>query len=200
MSVEDPASPAGAAEIGALTSIVRALQPLTPETRQRVVESALVLLGSKGGTTRIAEGAAPSEPSKPLTRVTDIRGLKEEKRPASANEMAALVAYYLAEVAAGTERKPGIEISDIEKYFKQAGFRLPRTLKMTLVNAKNAGYFDAVGEGRYKLNPVGYNLVAHSLPRTGSVGRVAGSRGKARPQASSRRPGRKTARRAKGRT
>jgi hypothetical protein len=112
--------------------------------------------------------------------------------------MAALVAYYLAEVATGTDRKPAIEISDIEKYFKQAGFRLPRTLKMTLVNAKNAGYFDGVGEGKYKLNPVGYNLVAHSLPRTGSVERVAGSH-KPRPQASSRRRRQHSARPARGR-
>src|SRR5262245_13234992 len=66
---------------------------------------------------------------------TDIRRLKEQKNPGSANEMAALVAYYLAEVVPGTERKPAIEITDIEKYFKQANYKLPSKLKMTLVNA-----------------------------------------------------------------
>ena len=36
---------------------------------------------------------------------------------------------------------------------------------MTLPNAKSAGYFDAVGNGEYKLNAVGHNLVVHSMPR-----------------------------------
>jgi hypothetical protein len=107
---------------------------------------------------------------------TDIRRLKEQKNPGSANEMAALVAYYLAEVVPAPERKPAIEISDIEKYFKQANFKLPSQLKMTLVNAKNAGYFDATGGGKYKLNPVGYNLVAHSLPRGGGSERIQPAR------------------------
>ncbi|MGK2932078.1 MAG: hypothetical protein ACSLFD_04830, partial [Solirubrobacterales bacterium] len=36
---------------------------------------------------------------------------------------------------------------------------------MTLPNATQAGYFDATGEtGKYRLNPVGYNLVVHGLP------------------------------------
>jgi hypothetical protein len=39
------------------------------------------------------------------------------------------------------------------------------------VNAKNAGYFESAGGGRYKLNTVGYNLVAHNLPR----GQVSGA-------------------------
>jgi len=37
---------------------------------------------------------------------------------------------------------------------------------MTLVHAKNAGYLDSSGPGSYKLNPVGYNLVAHAMPLT----------------------------------
>jgi Transmembrane secretion effector len=35
---------------------------------------------------------------------------------------------------------------------------------MTLTNAKNAGYLNALERGRFKLNPVGHNLVAHKLP------------------------------------
>jgi hypothetical protein len=36
---------------------------------------------------------------------------------------------------------------------------------MTLVNAKDAGYLEALGDGNYRLNPVGYNLIAHVLGR-----------------------------------
>jgi hypothetical protein len=80
--------------------------------------------------------------------------------------MAALVAYYLSELTSKDERKDEITSADLEKYFKQAAFRLPRSLRMTLPNAAAAGYFDSAGAGRYRLNPVGYNLVVHGLPRS----------------------------------
>jgi hypothetical protein len=47
--------------------------------------------------------------------------------------------------------------------FKSAVFKLPADASFTLVNAKNAGYLDSIGGGQYKLNPVGYNLVAHRM-------------------------------------
>jgi hypothetical protein len=78
--------------------------------------------------------------------------------------MAVLVAYYLAELAPIEERKSTINTGDLETYFKQAKYRLPKKLRMTLVNAKNAGYFDFVTKGEYRLNTVGYNLAVHGLP------------------------------------
>jgi len=90
--------------------------------------------------------------------------------------MAALVAYYLAELAGENERTPDVTAEDVLKYFKQAGFPLPKARAMLLPNAKNAGYFDSLGDGKYRLNPVGYNLVAHNLPRSGTDSRVAKSR------------------------
>jgi hypothetical protein len=103
--------------------------------------------------------------------VKDVRTLREEKTPKSANEMAALVAYYVSELAPATERKPEINKTDVERYFKTAGFRLTANAGQTLVNAKNAGYLDAGSDvGYYKLNPVGYNLVVHRLG-SGDAGR-----------------------------
>jgi len=81
--------------------------------------------------------------------------------------MAALVAYYLSEAAPEGVRKQTINTDDIKTYFKQAPFKLPSRPEQTLLNAKNAGYFDSVGGGQYKLNPVGYNLVVHNLPASG---------------------------------
>ncbi len=99
----------------------------------------------------------------------DIKSLRNEKRPSSANEMAAVVAFYLSELVPEGERKLEVQAEDMKKYFKQAGFPLPKQLRMLLPNAKNSGYFDSSGGG-YKLNPVGYNLVAHNLPRTAGTG------------------------------
>jgi hypothetical protein len=200
MTTDAESERAATPELAALTNVVRALQGLSAEGQRRVVESALVFLGTKttpiveAGDLLVSPQAGPSEPRS--GGLTDIRSLKEQKNPGSANEMAALVAYYLAEVAQGSEKKPAIDISDVEKYFKQANFRLPRHPKMTLVNARNAGYFDAVGSGQYKLNPVGYNLVAHSLPRAGTAERLqkpkrpAGRTGRIQQRRAKKRPSR----------
>jgi hypothetical protein len=113
--------------------------------------------------------ASTSEPmvNSPSPR-HDIRALRDEKQPNSANEMAAIVAYYLADLVPVDERKTEIGTADIEKYFKQAGHPLPKAVSKTLQNAAAAGYLDSASRGLYSLNPVGHNLVAHGLPRTGS--------------------------------
>lgn len=95
----------------------------------------------------------------------DIRTLKEQKQPATAQEMACLVAYYLESLAGPDERKREIGPADLEKYFKQASFRLPKRIPQVLIDAKSAGYFDSTSRGKYKLNPVGHNLVVHNLPK-----------------------------------
>jgi hypothetical protein len=108
--------------------------------------------------------------------VISIRDLKDEKKPKSSNQMAALVAYYLSEVAADPDRKSSVNTADLEKYFKQAGFKLPNILSGTLPNAAAAGYFDSIGGGLYRLNPVGYNLVAHGMPRDQGSASTSGKR------------------------
>lgn len=94
----------------------------------------------------------------------DIRSLKDQKKPKSARQMACLVAYYLQELVPEADRQETISTQDLEKYFKQAGYRLPEKLPQVLIDSKNAGYFDAPSRGNYKLNAVGHNLVVHSMP------------------------------------
>ena len=79
--------------------------------------------------------------------------------------MAALVAYYLANVVPVSDRKQTVSAKDVETHFKIAGFPLPKAVRVTLQNARTAGYFDSAGEGEYRLNAVGHNLVVHNLPR-----------------------------------
>ena len=181
-------------EIEAIRAVLLALEPLSPEVRTSVLgyvlkrlqialapvqqtdvstpaPSADARLGAAEATARAEQQTTPAH----------IKDLKENKKPRSANEMAALVAYYLENVAPSKERKDRIITKDIETYFKIAGFRLPEKPQFTLGNAKAAGYLDAVGNGEYKLNAVGYNLVVHSMPRE------AGS--KAAPK---RKPAKKT--------
>jgi hypothetical protein len=152
-----------AGELAALSAVVQALRSIPREAHSRVIDAALVLLGGTPKPTLDRSKEALRDTS--LDLPTDIRQLKELKQPKSASEMAAVVAFYLSEAAQPAERKEIVETADMIKYFKQARFNLLGNPNMTLVHAKNAGYFDAVGNGQYRLNPVGYNLVAHNLPR-----------------------------------
>jgi hypothetical protein len=73
----------------------------------------------------------------------DIRTFKERKNPSSARQMACVVAYYLAEIATGEERKEVVTTQDVEKYFKQGRYALPTKLEQLLIDCRGAGYFES---------------------------------------------------------
>ena len=187
-------------ELQAIHDVLAALVPLKREGRLRVIDYALKRLGMmrEGGgaastgahlSTYPTETPATATPGEHAGRQSDIRSLKGEKSPRSANEMAALVAYYLSEAAPETHRKQTINADDIRMYFKQASFKLPSSAKMTLINAKNAGYLEPAGEpGQYRLNPVGYNLVAHNLPAGTARTKKKVTGKKTKPRKASRKP------------
>lgn len=167
-------------ELLAMQEIVKSLESLDKDARERVLGYIFSRLNIDMGISKRnheESGIADSVPSVPpspdlmsqntvkpeVVHQTDIRSLKEQKNPATAVEMAVLVAYYLEDLAPQNERKSEVETSDITTYFKQAGYPLPKAPKMTLVHAKNAGYFESLQQGHFKLNPVGYNLAAHTM-------------------------------------
>ncbi len=169
------ADAAADSELQAIQTILSTLSVLDSQARSRVIDyvfrrlgltpsdsaAGLAELGAIGSTEPIESGGLL-----PSLEARDVRSLKQARAPKSAAEMAAIVAYYLAELAPPSERKDTVSTSDLAKYFKQAGYPLPKALRVTLANAASAGYFDAVARGQYKLNPVGYNLVVHGLPET----------------------------------
>lgn len=157
-------------ELAAIKALVEALTPLSDGARQRAVDYALRTLDIHVASRRTAVTALPPEPERPSVSSSDdsapadIRTLTEQKRPRSAIEMAALIAYYLAELAPESERKASVTTEDLQKYFKQAHFKLPGAIQYTLGNAAAAGFFESAGRGEYRLTSVGHNLVAHGLP------------------------------------
>ena len=174
-------------EIDAIRAVLLALDPLPADIRTSVLEYVVRRLnislhrGTSTGAAAVRdEGISASEPEDAVAnqdreaKITHIKEFKDLKKPRSANEMAAIVAYYLANLAPTQERKDKITAKDVDTYFKIASFRLPKEARFTLGNAKAAGYLDAVGNGEYKLNAVGHNLVVHSMPR--------GAGGSARPK------------------
>jgi len=160
-------------EVEAIRTVSSALEPLDDLGKQRVINYVLKRIGliesefipSIKPTSFLKSAQDFLAETSLSEKITHIRQLRELKEPKTAIEMAALVAYYLSDLAPQNERKSTVTTKDMETYFKIASYRLPTALQQLLGNAKNAGYFDLVRMGEYKLNAVGYNLVVHNLPR-----------------------------------
>lgn len=162
----------------AIDQILDALDPLDEGARKTALSAVCahlnIALHGPASTTAIPPLTSPTPQALPVPAVpvivnasppvTDIRTLKEAKKPSSVQQMACVVAYYLKELSPADERKDSIGASELEKYFKQANFKLPKHLRQVLPDAKSAGYFDSASRGEYKLNAVGHNLVVHTLP------------------------------------
>lgn len=106
-------------ELTAIQVILGALTGLDEEARRRVTDYVFERIGISLSQHRRATPAPPSAPAagpvsgaggleSTTSRIHDIRTLKEQKRPRSAVEMAAVLAYYLAELAPPNERKAEI--------------------------------------------------------------------------------------------
>lgn len=187
-------------ELQAIEKLISALEPLDQDARTRVIDYVFrrLRMGSRegghdlGSLTRmsVATGGSVAPVATSLHTVTDIRSLKEVKAPQTANEMAAIAAYYLSELAPSGDRKLEIDASDVKKLFKQAVFPIPGSPSMALVHAKNAGYLDpGSARGTYRLNPVGYNLVVHKLPLSAAQPSTTNSRKTRKPKKSTKKRG-----------
>lgn len=96
----------------------------------------------------------------------DIKSFIESKKPKSDTQFAAATAYYYRFEAAADERKESITAEILQNAARLASrSRFAKPL-MTLNNAKNQGYLDASERGAFKINNVGENLVAMTLPGT----------------------------------
>lgn len=159
----------------AIDEIIAALSAVPDAVRQVAIKAACDHLSIPIPNPQAATGEAAAAigtrslsqliPLGEPDQVVDIRTLRQQKNPSTANEMACLVAFYLQRRAPAHERKNTVTAEDLNRYFIQANFPLPKRIEQLLVNSKAAGYFDSEGRGAYRLNAVGHNLVAHSLPR-----------------------------------
>lgn len=111
--------------------------------------------------------SAPSESSR--LQPIDIKSFVASKTPKSDNQFAAVVAYFYRFVA--PDHQETISAETLQDATRLAGrTRLGNPLA-TLNNAKQQGYLDAAGRGLFRINTVGENLVAMTLPGTGESAR-----------------------------
>ncbi|HWA76836.1 MAG TPA: hypothetical protein VG937_31095 [Polyangiaceae bacterium] len=110
-------------------------------------------------------GDPAPQPSPPPGGIRDIRSLVQQKQPKSDIQFAVTVAYYHRFIA--PERKEAITTDDLQEGARHSSRPVFKSPSVTLNNAVGQGYLDRAGRGEYKLNAVGENLVAMTLPGTG---------------------------------
>lgn len=101
------------------------------------------------------------------TRPMDIRTFYAEKQPKSDVHFVAFVAFYYRFVAPEPARKDFIISEDLQNAARGASRERFKKPSVTLNNAVLQGYMDRVVPGEFRLNAVGENLVAMTLPGTG---------------------------------
>jgi len=147
---------------GAESGVVKIVEALSDVLRSSRKPSV-----SGGTTVSSLPSTSPALPS-PRSAPADIRSFFEQKQPSSDIEAAAAAAYYSQYLAPEDSRRETIDASYLKEAFRQANRPLPARTSYTLINARNAGYLDSVGDGgQFRLNAVGYNLVEHGLGRSG---------------------------------
>lgn len=119
-------------------------------------------------------------------RPADIKSFVDSKRPKSDVQFATVVAYYYRFEAPVESRKDSIDAETLQEAARLAGRRRPPQILATLNNAKRSGYLDSIERGQFRINSVGENLVAMTLPGGQGEGRQAKPRipkpRKARPK------------------
>jgi hypothetical protein len=171
---DTPLKPAD--EFDAVRMVVEVLKALKHDEQVRVLRWAQEKVGIVGVPTPGPPGTPPGAPAP----TGDIRSFIEGKNPASDVQFAAAVAYYYAFVA--PNRAPEINATSLQEATRLANRERLVSPSDTLHNALKRGYLDkGSGKGSFRINTVGENLVAMSLPTSGgAVPRPVRSKAKAR--------------------
>lgn len=121
--------------------------------------------GGKASTlgSGISENLDPQRAVRPQ-RPPDIKTFVDSKRPKSDVQFAAVVAYYYRFEASAENRRDSINAEALRDAARLSGRRQSPKPLMTLNNAKRLGYLDSPERGQFRINSVGENLVAMTLP------------------------------------
>ncbi|MBN9498004.1 MAG: hypothetical protein J0H39_14710 [Alphaproteobacteria bacterium] len=109
---------------------------------------------------------APTHQAARSASSTNIRSFVESKAPKSDIQFATVVAYFYQFEAIMSDRKNAITPTLLQEATRLCGRERLKSPKQTLNNAKKQGYLDSVSRGEFKINTVGENLVAMTLPNS----------------------------------
>lgn len=162
-------------DLEAVRTIVKTLEAFKDKEEQlRILRWACEKLGLSMGTRGSSDGGTGSGRAGHVTENTgggpgkqavSIREFVTQKNPRSDNQFAATVAYYYRFEAPESDRKDAVGAADLQEACRQAGRSRLGDSGKTLRNAHDVGLLDKANEaGTYKINTVGENLVAMTLP------------------------------------
>ena len=175
--------------LDAAQKIVAELTGMTPEHQSLALKFSMETLGLKLPGAPAPPAAPPAHPPQPTPphaatgdHSTDIRSFTAMKAPKSDQQFTAVVAYFYQFEARQEDRKDAIDADVMKEAARLAGRHQVARWNMTLTNAKNAGYLDAAGNGKFRLSSVGENLVAITLPGDGAPGQARSNKANKKPK------------------
>lgn len=169
-------------EFDAAKNIVDQLSAFDKEQQRRILrwvseslalDTGLPALPSQRAVPPALSDVSTAAETADLRRPIDLKTFVERKSPKSDVQFAAVVAYYYQFEAPGGARQEAIDASILKEAARLAGRRRPPSAINTLHNAKQLGYLDSSDRGRFRLNSIGENLVAMTLPASQGEGRRA---------------------------
>jgi hypothetical protein len=184
--MSSPAETAQTNEFDAAKAIVAALKGLDRKMQERAIRFACDSIGITGPSSPLEPARPPvptaGVPASTSTEATadkgagavDIKQFTASKAPKSDQQFVAVLAYYYRFEAPAAQRRDTINPKALEDGARLAGRRRPADAKATLFNARSQGYLDHVGNNEFRLNSVGENLVAMTLPSTKANGQPEG--------------------------
>lgn len=154
----------------AVRILVQALGGFDKNDQERIIRWAREKIGLTVSTRSSETGVLPAGYSSGAGQIpsagktSDIKTFVASKNPTNDRQLVATIAYYYRFEAPESERKDAIAAADLQEACRKVNkprFKYPA---QTLVNAHNAGLLDKAGGGVYRINTVGENLVAMTLP------------------------------------
>lgn len=170
-------------DLDAIRTIIDTLTPFEPDEQKRIVRWAFEKLGLSFGSVAplpppsSTQTAVPqlTPPSTPAPSNRNIKSFIDAKNPANDMQFAAAVAYFYAFEALEEHKKAEVGTEDLQEACRLTGRQRLTNPGQTLRNAAYNGLLDKGSEkGSYKINTVGENLVALTLP----VARASGGKPK----------------------
>lgn len=132
-----------------------------------LVATSSALPGNLPAATPVVSQTTAQHPHTSSPRSKDIKTFVNEKNPKNDVQFAAVVAYFYRFECPQADRKEVLVPKDLDDAGRLArGYSFTNS-RTTLGNAVKLGYFDRAGNGSYKVNAVGENLVAMTLPSAG---------------------------------
>jgi hypothetical protein len=174
--------------ISALEAVHRALKPLDPADRQRVLASVSALLevdeqpnqvrqkNTTLGSVELRSGAASTSPARPVA----IRELIQERKPRTHPEFITLFAYYREK----HQNLPTFSRGVLQQYYAMSRENPPKNFDRDFVKAIKRGWIHEDGESSY-ITSKGLELVESNFSEAVDKSTRKGSK---RVKASSKKP------------